>query len=88
METRGGDTVPEASDAQAILRENLKDAGCSPDMIRRCEILAHGKKEGELLQVLSLHRRALLNAVHESERRIDRLDYLIYQIEKRDKRSK
>lgn len=77
--------MPEALDAQAILRENLRDAGCDSDTICRCEGLAHDKKKGELLRVLSLHRRALLDTVHESERRIDCLDYLIYQIEKQDK---
>ena len=77
--------MPEALDAQAILRENLRDAGCDSDTICRCEVLAHDKKKGELLRVLSLHRRALLDTVHQSERRIDCLDYLIYQIEKQDK---
>ena len=74
--------MPEASDAQAILRENLKDAGCDQDMICRCEVLTQAEKRGELMRVLSLHRKALLDAVHENERRIDCLDYLIYQIEK------
>ena len=77
--------MPEASDAQAILRENLKDAGCDQDMICRCELLAESKKRGELMRALSLHRKALLNAVHENQRRIDCLDYLIYQIEKQDR---
>ena len=77
--------MPEASDKQAILRENLKDAGCDPDMIRRCEVLVQSEKQGELMQVLSLHRRALLDVVHKNERRIDCLDYLIYQIEKQEK---
>ena len=54
--------MPEASDAQAILRENLKDAGCDQDMICRCEVLAQGKKKAELMRVLSLHRKALLDA--------------------------
>ena len=77
--------MPEASDAQAILRENLKDAGCDQDMICRCEVLAQGEKKGELMRALSLHRQTLLDAVHENERRIDCLDYLIYQIEKQDR---
>ena len=77
--------MPEASDAQAILRENLKDAGCDQDMICRCEVLAQGEKKAELMQALSLHRKALLDAVHENERRIDCLDYLIYQLEKQDR---
>ena len=79
--------MPEASDARAILRENLKDAGCDLKTISRCEVLAQDKKKAELMRVLSLHRRALLDAVHENERRIDCLDYLIYQIEKQGKTS-
>ena len=78
--------MPEASDAQAILRENLKDAGCDQDMICHCEILAQGEKKAELMRALSLHRKALLDAVHENERRIDCLDYLIYQFEKQSKK--
>ena len=77
--------MPEASDKRAILRENLKDAGCDPDMIHRCEAMAQGEKQGELMQILSLHRRTLLDAVHENERRIDCLDYLVYQLEKQEK---
>ena len=77
--------MPEASDAQAILRENLKDAGCDLDMICRCEVLAQGKKRAELMLILSQHRRTLLDAVHENERRIDCLDYLIYRMEKQEK---
>ena len=79
--------MPKASDKKAILRENLKDAGCDPDMICRCEALVQGEKRGELMRVLSLHRRVLLATVHENERRIDCLDYLIYQIEKQGKTS-
>ncbi len=79
--------MPNASDKQTILRENPKDAGCDPETIGRCEVLAQGEKRGELMRVLSLHRRALLDAVHENQRRIDCLDYLVYQIEKQDKRT-
>ena len=78
--------MPEASNKQAILRENLKDAGCKLDMIQHCEVLIQSEKQDELMQVLSLHRRALLDAVHENERRIDCLDYLVYQLEKQSKK--
>ena len=77
--------MPEASDEQAILREGLRDAGCDPDMICRCAVLAQDEKKTELMRILSLHRRALLDAVHENERRIDCLDDLIYRIEKQAK---
>ena len=76
--------MPEASDKQAILRENLKDAGCGPELIRRCEALTRSEKQGELMRLLASHRRTLLDAVHENERRIDCLDYLIYRMEKQN----
>lgn len=79
--------MPEASDTQGILRQNLIDAGCGADTIRRCMDLARKRERRELLRVLSRHRRALLNAVHEGEKRIDCLDYLVYQIEKRENQS-
>ena len=37
----------------------------------------------ELLRLLSDHRRHLLDCLHREERRIDCLDYLVYQLEKR-----
>jgi len=76
--------VPKASDAEGILRQNLLDAGCSGDTIRRCMDLAGKQERGELLRVLSRHRRELLELVHQSEKRIDCLDYLVYQIEKQE----
>ena len=79
--------MPEASDKQTILRENLKDAGCDPDTICRCEVLAQGEKKAELMRALSLHRQTLLDAVHENERRIDCLDYLIYQMERQGRKN-
>ena len=33
--------------------------------------------------MLSDHRRHLLDCLHQEERRIDCLDYLVYQLEKR-----
>jgi len=74
--------MAEASDIQGILRQNLLDAGCSADTVQRCMELAQRQENKELLRLLSCHRRELLDALHESEKRIDCLDYLIYQMEK------
>lgn len=74
--------MPEASDARGILRQNLLDAGCSGDTVRRCMELAGKREREELLRVLSHHRRELLDLVHQSEKQIDCLDYLVFQIEK------
>lgn len=74
--------MAEASDAQGILRQNLVDAGCSPEMIRQCAALAQREKTSELLRILSLHRKMLLDTVHQNEKQIDCLDYLMYKLEK------
>ncbi len=60
--------------------QNLKDAGCAPDIIE-CYVacMEQGKKK-ELLKRLEEHRTGLLRKVHEEEKHIDCLDYLFYQI--------
>ena len=74
--------MAEASDTQGILRQNLLDAGCGSDTIQQCMDLVKRRESAELLRLLSRHRRELLDIVHQNEKRIDCLDYLIYQIEK------
>lgn len=60
--------------------QNLKDAGCNQDMIDCCiNCLDSGQKE-ELLKRLENHRLGLLDKVHEGQKQIDCLDYLVYQI--------
>ena len=76
--------MAEASDTQGILRQNLLDAGCGSDTVQRCMDLVKKRENTELLRLLSRHRRELLDMVHQSEKRIDCLDYLIYQIEKQN----
>lgn len=42
--------------------------------------LPEQRQKAELLKQLENHRRYLLNKVHEEEKQIDCLDYLVYQI--------
>lgn len=74
--------MAEASDTQGILRQNLLDAGCGSDTVQQCMDLVKKRECAELLRLLYRHRRELLDTVHQNEKRIDCLDYLIYQIEK------
>lgn len=62
------------------IEQNLLDAGCGEDFIH-CfmDDLAQGKFEAGLLQ-LQKHRRFLLERTHEWQKKIDCLDYLIYQL--------
>lgn len=60
--------------------QNLEDAGCAPDIIECCMACMEQGKKKELLKRLEEHRKALLRKVHEEEKHIDCLDYLVYQI--------
>ncbi len=60
--------------------QNLRDAGCAPDIIECCIACMEQGKKRELLKRLEEHRTALLHKVHEEEKHIDCLDYLVYQI--------
>ncbi len=58
--------------------ENLKDAGCDSEMIT--EFFDKSGKKDEQLRILKRHRQQLLDRVHKEEKRIDCLDYLVYQM--------
>ena len=62
--------------------QNLKDAGCSGDTIACCMACLDGGKKEELIKRLEQHREGLLQKIHEGERQIDCLDYLVYQIDR------
>ena len=60
----------------------MRDAGCEPALIR-CFLQCRERGETKyLLQLLDRHRRELLDVLHREQRRIDCLDYLVYQIKK------
>lgn len=74
--------MPDASDTQGILRQNLIDAGCDQALVQRCIALTHEEKTIELLRILSRHRRALLDTIHLRQKQIDCLDYFVYKLKK------
>ena len=74
--------MAEASDIEGILRQNLIDAGCDPEIVQQCMELARGQRIEEMKRVLTRHRRTLLDTVHAEQKKIDCLDYLFYKMEK------
>ena len=62
--------------------QNLKDAGCSAGTISNFMEDIESGKMAEGLKLLAVHRRSLLNHLHEEQKRIDCLDYLVWQMEK------
>jgi hypothetical protein len=63
------------------IRQNLLDAGC--DAVDAEQILSELEQQNlkDCLRRLSRHRRSLLEQVHCWERRIECLDYLVYELE-------
>ncbi len=75
--------MSEASDTMGILHQNLIDAGCSEDLIETCMELAKANKWNLLLPLLSKQRINLLDSVHDGQKQIDCLDFLVYSINKK-----
>ena len=60
--------------------QNLKDAGCPEKLIAKFMALEASHEEEQQILLLSGHREQLLENLHREERRIDCLDYLLYQL--------
>lgn len=64
--------------------QNLKDAGCTDEIIAEFMSLQGYDAAGQL-RLLTLHRKHLLERLHASERQIDCLDYLLYRMQTENK---
>ncbi len=62
--------------------QNLKDADCEEELIRKFTDELDNGRVKQALRLLEEHRVDLLERYHESQRSIDCLDYLVFQIEK------
>lgn len=64
---------------QAVIT-NLVDAGYSHEQTEQfISLLRDGQKDA-MLSLLAKHRRSLLDRYHAVQKKIDCLDYLVYQI--------
>ena len=71
-----------AAQTDQLLIRNLRDAGCGTADIEQFLQLGQENRRPEQLRLLRQHRAALLDRLHVSQRQIDCLDYLIYQLKK------
>lgn len=69
------------NDTNAVL-QNLKDAGCDDEVVKTFMELAETGEKQKQYRLLEKHRRDLLDKVHNRERQIDCLDYLVFQMKK------
>ena len=60
--------------------QNLKDAGCDNQFIETFFQLKEENNKKRLLGLLARHRTVLLDNLHDFQKKIDCLDYLVYQI--------
>lgn len=75
----------EYGNQQEALFEILKDTGCDDIFIEQFVNLWLTGKTDLQLTLLQKHRKDLLHKYHEDAKRIDHLDYLIYQIKRQEK---
>ena len=70
-------------DAEGNLYQNLIDAGCSNEEAGQCLTLAQNGEWPKLCKILARQKASLLNTLHKSEKQIDCLDFLVYEINKK-----
>ncbi|MBR6862326.1 MAG: hypothetical protein IKM73_13500 [Acidaminococcaceae bacterium] len=57
----------------------MHEAGCGSDEITNAELLYQAGRTKELIRHLRKCRCELMEQLHESQRKVDRMDYLIRQ---------
>lgn len=62
--------------------QNLKDAGCDEETIQSFMDNLQNGKQAKGMRLLENHRRSLLDNLHEEQKRIDCLDYLLFVLKK------
>ncbi len=70
------------------LIRNLKDAGCDAPTIKKFFLLQESGKTGEQLRLLTQQKTVLLEKFHDSRKRIDCLDHLIFVVKQQSKQNR
>ncbi len=63
-----------------LLLRNLKDAGCDAETVEKYFQLRRAGKTRDEFRLLAKQRSLLLAGLHEFQRKIDSLDYLLYDM--------
>ena len=70
------------SEQAESLLAGMADAGCTADEINKAERILQAGNLSELARFLKQCRCGLLDKMHESQKRVDLMDYLIRKTEK------
>lgn len=76
--------MAEAAEEDILVLRNLKDAGCDTLTVEKFLQLKEARKTKEQLRLLSCHRNSLLQKVHENQKKIDCLDFLIFSMKQKE----
>lgn len=60
--------------------QNLKDAGCDSTIIDRIIILLDSDDKASVLNLLVKHRIGILDLLHKEQKKIDCLDFLVFNL--------
>ena len=75
--------MAQADDTEGKLYQNLIDIGCSEAETKQYLTLAKKGEWSKLCTALAKQKTVLLTALHKSEKQIDCLDFLVYEINKK-----
>jgi len=64
------------------LIQNLKDAGCGTQAIETISRLYRNGQIQDAIKMLRKHRCSLMDSLHESQGKVDCLDFLVWRMEK------
>lgn len=70
------------ADVSSAIVQNLIDAGCDKQFIEQFMPLLSECRTAEMLSLLAVHRKDLLDRIHSEERQIYCLDYLVNKLNK------
>lgn len=74
-----------ANNQTECLRQNLLDAKCGKELREQCIALSEEGRQMRMVSLLKVHRAELLDTIHEYQKALDSLDYLMFQTEKNKK---
>lgn len=76
------------TDEKNKILQNLKDADCNRELIERFFLLDKNQRTFEQLRLLDEYRKKLVESLHQDQRKIDCLDYLIFNLKQKQNLTK
>lgn len=70
--------MTEIADSTADLNQCLKDIGCDEKTVNEFK----NSNKSARIRILKKQRRTFMDSVHENQKRVDRVDYIIDKIER------